>query len=96
LTGSGTATYTVATAAYSVTVSTSTGRSWVSIGAVGHKPAYASILGPNSSQKEILLGPAEVDVGAGGTKLTITSGRHSTTLTPPAAPFTYQFLIKKG
>lgn len=95
-TGNGTATYTVSIAAYSVTVSTSTGRSWVSIGTTGQKPAFAGILEPNSSQKQILIGPSEVDVGAGGTKLTITSGHRSTTLTPPAAPFTYQFLVKKS
>jgi hypothetical protein len=95
-TGNGTATYTIAIAAYSVTVSTSTGRSWVSIGAPGQKASFAGILEPNSSQKQILLGPSEVDVGAGGTKLTITSGHRTTTLTPPSAPFQYQFLIKKS
>jgi hypothetical protein len=95
-TGNGTATYSIAIAAYSVTVSTSTGRSWVSIGAPGQKPAFAGILEPNSTQKQILLGPSQVDVGAGGTKLTITSGHHTSTLTPPSAPFTYQFVIKKS
>ena len=93
-TGTGTATYHVDIAAYAVTVTTSTGRSWVSIGAVGQKPAFASILNPNSSQKELLLGPATVDVGAGGTKVIVTSGKRSETLTPPSAPFSYQFTIK--
>jgi hypothetical protein len=93
-TGGGTATYRVDIAAYAVTVTTSTGRSWVSIGAAGKKPAFASILNPNSSQKELLLGPSQVDVGAGGTKVIVTSGKRTFTLTPVSAPFSYQFLIK--
>ena len=93
-TGNGTATYRVDIAAYAVTVTTTTGRSWVSIGAAGQRPAFAGILNPNSSQKELLLGPATVDVGAGGTKVTVTSGKRSQTLTPPSAPFSYQFILK--
>ncbi len=94
--GAGTATYTVAYPAYAVTVTTSTGRSWVSIGAPGQHPAFEGILGPNSSHHAILLGPAAVQVGAGGTTVTVTAGRRSTTLTPPSAPFAYQFQPKKG
>jgi hypothetical protein len=94
-TGSGTATYRVAIAAYTVTVTTSTGRSWVSIGtAAAQHPNFEGILNPNSSQKEILLGPSQVDVGAGGTKVTLTSGKRTATLTPASAPFSYQFLVK--
>ena len=95
-TGAGTATYAVDLPAYSVTVTTTTGRSWVSLGSVGQRPAFAGILSPNSSQKVILLGPSEVDVGAGGTTVTITADKRSTTLTPPSAPFKYQFQPKKG
>ena len=93
-TGNGTAVYKVDIAAYAVTVTTSTGRSWVSIGATGQHPAFAGILNPNSSQKELLLGPATVDVGAGGTKVIVTSGQRTQTLTPVAAPFSYSFIIK--
>lgn len=93
-TGNGTATYKVDIAAYAVTVTTSTGRSWVSIGATGQHPAFAGILNPNSSQKELLLGPATIDVGAGGTKVIVTSGQRTQTLTPVAAPFSYQFVIQ--
>ena len=93
-TGNGTATYKVDIAAYAVTVTTSTGRSWVSIGATGQHPAFAGILNPNSSQKELLLGPATIDVGAGGTKVIVTSGQRSQTLSPVAAPFSYQFVIQ--
>ncbi len=95
-TGSGTATYTVDFPAYAVNVSTSTGRSWISIGAAGQHPVFSGILGPNSSHRVVLLGPTQVDVGAGGTTVTVTAGRHSTTLTPPSAPFTYQFQPKNG
>jgi hypothetical protein len=93
-TGSGTATYKVDIAAYAVTVVTSTGRSWVSIGATGQHPAFAGILSPNSSQKELLLGPATIDVGAGGTKVIVTSGQRTQTLTPVSAPFSYSFVLK--
>jgi len=93
-TGSGTATYRVAVAAYAVTVTTSTGRSWVSIGAVGQRPSFQSIVEANSSQKEILLGASTVDVGAGGTKVIVSSGHRTFTLTPLSAPFSYQFVLK--
>ncbi len=93
-TGAGTATYRIDIAAYAVTVATTTGRSWVAIGITGHSPSYEGILAPASSQKEILIGSSTVNVGAGGTKLIVTSGHRSTTLTPPSAPFTYQFMTK--
>jgi hypothetical protein len=93
-TGNGTATYRVNIAAYAVTVTTSTGRSWVSIGAAGQHPTFEGVLNPNSSQKELLLGPSQVDVGAGGTKVIVTSGLRSFTLTPLSAPFSYSFLVK--
>jgi hypothetical protein len=51
---------------------------------------YAGIVPPNTSQHELLLGPAQVSIGAGGTSMTVTSGHQSQTLTPPSAPFTYQ------
>ena len=95
-TGAGTATYQVDIAAYAVTVTTSTGRSWVSIGAAGHSPTFAGIVAPNGSQKAILLGPSTVDVGAGGTKVTLTSMNRTSTLTPASAPFTYKFVTKTG
>ena len=93
-TGNGTAVYKVDIAAYAVTVTTSTGRSWVSIGATGQRPAFAGILNPNSSQKELLLGPATIDVGAGGTKVIVTSNQRTQTLTPVSAPFSYSFVLK--
>lgn len=93
-TGNGTASYRIDIAAYAVTVATTTGRSWVAIGITGHSPSYEGILAPASSQKEILIGSSTVNVGAGGTKLILTSGHRSAILTPPSAPFTYQFMTK--
>jgi hypothetical protein len=89
-TASGAANYTIGQHVYRVTVTTSVGRSWVVIGAVGQQPAFAGIVPANSSQRETILGPAQVQVGAGGTKVIVTSGRSSQTLIPPSAPFSYQ------
>jgi len=94
-TGAGTASYSIDVPAYQVTVVTSTGRSWVSIGAVGQHPSFAGILAPGTSQKEILLGPSQVDVGAGGTRVIVTSGHRSMTLSPLSAPFSYQITPKR-
>jgi hypothetical protein len=93
-TGAGTATYRVDTAGYVVTVVTTTGRSWVSMSASGKSPSFEGVLNPNSSHKVFLLGPSQVDVGAGGTKVIVTSGNRTSTLTPVSAPFNYQFQIK--
>lgn len=88
--GSGSANYTIPAKAFAVTVTAGPGRSWVSMGIVGQKPIFAGILQPNSSQTEIMLGPAEVSVGAGGTTVTVQANHKKQTLTPPSAPFSYQ------
>jgi hypothetical protein len=88
--GSGSGNYTIPARAFFVTVTTGAGRSWVSIGVVGQTPIYQGIVPPNTSQRELLLGPAQVSIGAGGTSMTVTSGHKSQSLTPPSAPFTYQ------
>lgn len=88
--GSGSANYTIPAKAFAVTVTAGPGRSWVSIGIVGQNPIFAGILQPNSSQQEIMLGPAEVSIGAGGTTLTVQAGHKKQTVTPPSAPFSYQ------
>ncbi len=93
--GNGTATYMLGYPIYTITVSTTTGRSWVSIGAFGQTPQFQGILEPNSSQKVVLLGPATVQVGAGGTHVTVAIGKRTSTLTPLSAPFTYQFEVPK-
>ena len=88
------ASYSIPIAVYSVTVSTSTGRSWVSMSPAGKRPAFEGILNPNQSQNQILLGPSTIEIGAGGTTVTVTSGKHSQILKPPAAPFSYTITPK--
>jgi hypothetical protein len=88
--GAGAGNYTIAARAFVVAVTSGPGRSWVSIGVVGGQtPLFEGILPPNTTQRELLLGAAQVNVGAGGTSMTVTSGHKSQTLTPPSAPFTY-------
>jgi hypothetical protein len=89
--GPGSASYTVDVPAYGLTVATSSGRSWVSVGIVGQKPIFAGIVDANSSQHWTLFGPSQVNVGAGGTTVTITSKKRTQSLNPPSAPFTYNF-----
>jgi hypothetical protein len=88
--GSGSGNYIIPARAFVVTVTTGAGQSWVSIGVVGRTPIFAGIVPPSTSQSELLLGPAQISIGAGGTSMTVSSGHKSQTLTPPSAPFTYQ------
>ena len=88
-TGAGAATYHVSVPAYGLTITTGVGRAWVSVGSQGQPPIFASVLDPNSSQHFTILGPTQVEIGAGGTNLTVTSNQKSQTLQPPSAPFTY-------
>lgn len=88
--GSGSGNYTIPARGFLVTVTTGAGQSWVSIGVVGQTPVYEGIVPPNTSQRELLVGPVQVSIGAGATSMTVTSGHKSQTLTPPSAPFTYQ------
>ena len=89
-TGPSSADYTIHAAAYRVTVTTTSGRCWVSIAALGHAPSFAGIIPASSSQSVSMLGPATVELGAGGSRVTLVApGRRSVTLTPPTAPFTY-------
>ncbi len=86
--------YSIPVAFYSVTVSTTTERSWVSISPAGHRPAFEGVMNPSQSQHQVMLGPSTIEVGAGGTTVTVTSGKHSQVLKPPAAPFSYQITPK--
>jgi hypothetical protein len=78
-------------AAYGLTIATTTGRSWVSVGLVGQNPIFAGIVDAHSSQHWTLLGPAQIQIGAGGTTVTVTSKHRSQSLSPPSAPFTFNF-----
>ena len=87
--GAGTATYNVAVPAYELTITSGVGRAWVSVGAQGQRPLFAGIMDPHSTQHFTMLGPAQVEIGAGGTSITIASNHRTQTLLPPSAPFTY-------
>jgi hypothetical protein len=87
--GAGTATYTVAVPAYGLTITSGVGRAWVSVGQQGQRPLFAGILDPHSTQHFTMLGPTQVEIGAGGTSVTVTSNHRTQTLLPPSAPFTY-------
>jgi hypothetical protein len=88
------ASYTIPIAAYSIIVSTGAERSWVSISPAGQRPAFEGVMNPGQSQHQVLLGPSTIEIGAGGTTVTVTSGKHSQVLKPPAAPFSYQITPK--
>jgi hypothetical protein len=88
-TGGGSATYRVMVPAYGLTVTTTTGRAWVSVGAQGQRPLFAGIVNAHSTQHFTILGPTQVEIGAGGTSVTVTSNKRSQTLMPPSAPFNY-------
>jgi hypothetical protein len=89
--GSGSANYTVDASAYGLTIATTTGRSWVSVGPVGQNPIFAGIVDAHSSQHWTLMGPAQIQIGAGGTTVTVTSKHRSQSLNPPSAPYTFNF-----
>ncbi len=88
--GPQTASYTVDAGAFVLTIATGPGAAWVSVGLVGQHPVFAGIINPHTSRGFPLLGSSQVEVGAGGTTLTLMSGHRTATLVPPVAPFTYQ------
>ncbi len=82
--------YSIPSALYVVTVTAGPSRSWVSISAVGHQPAFEGIVNAGTSQREILLGPSTIEVGAGGTTVTVAAGKHTQALKSPTAPYSFQ------
>jgi hypothetical protein len=88
--GPQTASYAVDAGAYKLTIATGPGAAWVSVGLVGQSPVFAGIINPHTSRGFPVLGSSQVEVGAGGTTITLTSGHRTATLVPPVAPFTYQ------
>ena len=87
--GNGVATYRVSVPAYGLTVTSGDGRAWVSVGVQGQPPLFAGILDPHTSQHFTMLGGVQVEIGAGGTNLTVSSNHRTQILKPPSAPFTY-------
>lgn len=90
--GPSNAEYTIGAGLYQVTVTTTSGPCWVSVGSPGHAASFAGIIPAASSHTESILGASTVELGAGGTSVTLTAGHRSETLTPLAAPFTYDFV----
>jgi hypothetical protein len=90
--GSGpqTASYSVDAGAFFLRIATGPGSAWVSVALAGRKPEFAGIINPHTSKGFILLGSSQVEVGAGGTTITLTSGHRTAMLVPPVAPYTYQ------
>jgi hypothetical protein len=88
--GPQTASYAVDAGSFVLTVATGPGAAWVSVGLVGQHPVFAGIINPHTSRGFPVLGSSQVEVGAGGTTITLTSGHRTATLVPPVAPFTYQ------
>ena len=89
-TGAGSAAYSVNAKAFALDIQT-TRPTWVSIGIVGQNPIYAGVLSPGSSKRQVFLGPAQLEVGAGGSSVIVSAGQKTQTISPPSAPFTYQF-----
>jgi hypothetical protein len=88
-TGTGQATYAVSASSYELTVR-SDRPSWVRVGTATGAPQFAGIVEPGTAERLTVGSPVQVQIGAGGTTITVSSGRSSKTLTPPSAPYTYQ------
>jgi hypothetical protein len=84
------ASYTVDAGAFFLSIATGPGAAWVSVAVQGQKPVFTGIINPHSSRAFTLLGSSQVEVGAGGTTITLAAGHRTATLMPPVAPFTYQ------
>jgi hypothetical protein len=88
--GAGNANFTVNASTFALNIETSR-RTWVSVGPVGQNPTFAGILDASSSKHLSAPGPTQLEIGAGGSTVVVTANHKSQTLTPPSAPFTYQF-----
>lgn len=88
-TGAGQATYAVSASSYVLTVR-SDRPSWVRVGTTTGSPQFAGIVEPGAAERLTVGVPVQVQIGAGGTTVTVSSGHSSKTLTPPSAPYTYQ------
>ncbi len=89
-TGTAQATYAVGASSYELTLR-SNRPSWVRVGTATGAPQFAGIVTPGAAERLMVGGPVQVQIGAGGTTVTVSAaGRSSATLTPPSAPYTYQ------
>lgn len=84
------ATYRVDASPYALIVTTDR-PTWLEVGPTGQAPAFAQTV-PAGTVRFSESGPATVLIGAGGSTVEVTAGGGQTTLDPPSAPFTYQFI----
>lgn len=64
--------------------------SWVSLDSPGAPPGFAQVIDPGT-RTFTESAPVELDIGAGGTTVVLTTGGGMVRLAPPAAPFAYEF-----
>jgi hypothetical protein len=88
-TGTAQTTYAVSASSYVLTVR-SNRPSWVRVGPTTGAPQFAGIVTPGIAERLTVGGPVQIQIGAGGTMVTLSTGRSSATLIPPSAPYTYQ------
>jgi hypothetical protein len=93
--GSATASYTVRAPTYALTIR-SNRPSWVEVGQGGDAPDFVGLVQPGQAEHLSFSGPVDVDVGAGGTTVTVSSGRKAVVLAPPVAPFAYHLRPQSG
>ena len=60
------------------------------VGTTTGAPQFAGVVEPGAAERLTIGAPVQVQIGAGGTTVTVSSGHSSKTLTPPSAPYTYQ------
>ncbi|HUC05817.1 MAG TPA: hypothetical protein VL961_10490 [Acidimicrobiales bacterium] len=86
------ATYSVGASTFTVTVRGGAHPSWVMIQPATGPALYAGVLAPALSTQGTASSSLEVEIGAGGTTITVAAGDLTQTLTPAVAPFTYTFM----
>jgi hypothetical protein len=82
--------YTVNASAFGLKIETSRD-TWVSIGPVGQNATFTGIMNASSVKHLTFSGPTQLQIGAGGSTVVVSANHRTQTLTPPTAPFNYQF-----
>ena len=82
------ASYSVAASTYELSISADR-RSWVQVMSGTETPVFAGIVEPGMVRHFVQAHPVTVLVGAGGTRLVVSVGRHTQALVAPVAPFTF-------
>lgn len=87
-TGADSATYRTIRASYRLDIS-AVAPCWAEVTSISGQSRWAGMLSAGRTERLSEQGPVEVQLGSGGGRLVVISGGRSTTLTPPAAPYTY-------